>query len=134
MLHLCTVLIALSIIDVSMARAQGYQIRLLQVPSSPEIPYSLATTVTGVSASGMVVGTVVASACNRCIYPPPYHRGYIFQNEIYQVVDNGSTETRLTGINDSGVIVGYVVDADNFAESFLLQDGRFTYFEIAPVD
>jgi hypothetical protein len=110
-------LAALTSIAACISSAQDYHIQLLQVPASSQAPYPLTTTVTGVSSSGMVVGTLLARVCDRCPYPPPFDIGFTYQNGIYELVAAGSQSTWITGVNDSDEIVGYYYgSAQEFVE------------------
>lgn len=128
MLRVGVTLLSLACVATCMARAQDYGIQLLQVPPSNGAPYPLTTTVTGVSSSGLVVGTVHAEYCDNCPYPDPFDAGFTYQNGIYTLVNAGSLSTWVTGINDAGDIVGYYINVHNYTGSFLLENDAFITF------
>ncbi len=116
------------------SNAQDYNVQLLRVPVSSGIPNSFSTNVTGVSASGLIAGTVLTGLCGNCPYPPPYYRGFTYLSGSYQIVavDNKNLSTWITGLNDTDQIVGYFQENNDDTGSFILQNGQLTKFGANP--
>lgn len=64
-------------------------------------------------------------------FPNGQTHGFLYDNGFFTSFDfPGATATLPMDINDHGQIVGIYADSDMMAHSFLLEDGKFTTFEV----
>jgi uncharacterized membrane protein len=65
-------------------------------------------------------------------FPNGHAHGFLYHNGLFSSFDfPGASATLPVDINDHGQIVGIYGDNDMVAHSFLLEDGRFTTFEVS---
>jgi probable HAF family extracellular repeat protein len=97
-------------------RSRDGTVTELDDPSAPDQTFP-----TGINDSGVIVGEYVADASGSS------PSGFVYDREKWTSFHYpGSTATYVSGINNSGAIVGVAFDAVGLPHGFLYQNGKFT--------
>jgi probable HAF family extracellular repeat protein len=93
-------------------------------------PEATLTAPNAINNVGQIVGFYFDNNVTE-VFPNGHAHGFLYDNGFFSSFDfPGATDTLPLDINDHGQIVGLYVDKDIVAHSFLLEDGRFTTFEV----
>lgn len=93
-------------------------------------PEATLTAPSAINNVGQIVGFYFDNNVTES-FPNGHAHGFLYDNGFFSSFDfPGATATIPMDINDRGQIVGVYGDSDMMAHSFLLEDGKFTTFEV----
>jgi len=94
-------------------------------------PEATATTPNGINNVGQIVGFYFDNNATGS-FPNGHVHGFLYDNGIFTSFDfPGALATLPADINDRGQIVGTYADTDLVGHSFLLENGKFTTFDVS---